>query len=134
MLLQQNEFEYEFEFYKRSSNFRKKTNLTSLVNRLSPTVICQQTVTHCQLSTDCHPLSTVNRLSPTVICQQTVTHCQLSTDCHLLSSVNTLSPTVNCQQTVTHCHLSTDCHLLSASPRSQSLELLATDLASKRLT
>ena len=24
MLVQQNEFEYEFEFYKRSSNFRKK--------------------------------------------------------------------------------------------------------------
>jgi len=31
MLVQQNEFEYEFEFYKWSSNFRKKTNLTSLV-------------------------------------------------------------------------------------------------------
>jgi len=34
MLEQQNKFKYEFEIYKRSSNFRKKTNLTSLVSSL----------------------------------------------------------------------------------------------------
>jgi len=28
--VQQNEFKLEFRFYKRSSNFRKKTNLTPL--------------------------------------------------------------------------------------------------------